>query len=464
MGKPRVPSPPLDAQVGQNAGGAPGRPAPPHRSPQGPGALRGEAIDFGDVADQASLALELDTPQTRTDKAFFDDFGARDLGESFEDLPNLDADLELATDARPSPTQPQQVAPPNAPASTRKKPVLSTQQAAEAFTREAQELRDLAGFGDTPGGYVSCARYALHVAVRLFVLRKEVKRVQQHAQNATAQYHAALASLGQALVAHEKTPPYQKFAGLFSAIYTAESQVHRVDQSLAQAQAETAVRVSALEQKRALFEADMAPLLEKEREAERAHKETSEQLRRAQGLEKRVEIELRALSEATVEVDANKLKALQEKLAERRQAVAAVLVDTENAQAHLGRMQRDCAQKRREIQGTDDEKRKLEGAARAQASAIGKEASATTQAHQDALRALAEAALGADLVEQHLPQTKSVAEARILCEEAKLSLDRYERARKLYHRKSVIKGAVLWGVLIVLGVFALTLHARVTPT
>lgn len=450
---------------------APPRPVPAMREPPRPpvpgapasSGQNGPALEFAGPDEHGAMdlggpALELDPVGRRGAGAKLLDFGTRDLSD-LDDMLAPSLQLELA-DALPRArtAEPLQTKTQTKAQAKAKKPLLSTQQAAEAFTHEAQELRDLAGFGDTPAGLVGCARYALQVAVRLFVLRGEQKRVIQTQKAAESEYHRALSKLGLSLMPQENALSFRSLASQFSVVHAAERQVAGTHEALAQVHSETEALLSQLSEKRARAEAELAPKLAHEQSLQEVHKQTGEALRRAQAMEKRVEIELRALAEATAAVDAAKLSALNAQLTQRKHDVAGAIAEAERAQAALGQAQRENAAERRAIQLIAEEERKLSASEQARASQVGKQAQKAGEGRDAALQALAQTATDAGLVDTRSAESQAVAAAALLLDEAQDALDRYARALKLYHRKSVYKGVTLWVVMIVLAVVALYLH------
>ena len=400
-----------------------------------------------------------------------DAFGDRDLGnEGFDGAMFGDQALELDESAKPRPAARAKTAPRSnpapAPAAAAGTPrVRSHGNAAmgssvpkDANPNVLTALQEIGGFGDPPTGLVSSGRYAIHVGLRLLALRKERRRILAALQQAEGTHRTSLEQLGETLLAHGSTQS-QALKTFVDAVGAAQSQVSQADQSLSQAREETRGALAELEKTRQALEQEVAPFIEGERVAQAAVRKAEEDVRRAQAGVKRVEIELRALAEATTPANPAKVAELEKLMEEREEAVEGFQAALGAVKQRLTEAQRELAVKRGAVDAVDAQRRSLESGAQAKESAIGKQTHAAGEAYRTALRGLAEAARERGLAVGPASQAdERVEETATALDEARSALDYHDRARHLYDHAGARQGTVLLVVIVVLGILLLLMH------
>jgi hypothetical protein len=397
----------------------------------------------------------------------FDSFGARDLGDSAFDDPTA-LELDDVVPARPSAArQPSPQAPQaqghaaTPPRSTLNAAVGSTVPK-DANPNVLTALQELSGFGDPPTGWVSSGRYAIHVARRLWALRRERKVRVRELARAEEAHRGALEGLAEAMIGNG-TARVPALKDVLGPVEAARDQVSQADQSLSQAREQARDALAQLDRTREGLLQELAPFVDAERAAQAAVKRAEDDLKRGQAWLKRVEIELRALDEAEAAPMPAKLAELEAQREQRSQAAAGFQATLETLQAKLAQAQHELAQRKQAVDAVDEQRRALQSGAQAKESAIGQQTQAASDSYRNALRGLAEAARQRGLTGQAAPAEVRVEESLVRLEEARSAVGMIDRARDLYDHAGVRNGVVLFVVLIVLGTLALMLHTGAEP-
>ena len=386
--------------------------------------------------------------------ADMDGFGTRDLGDdAFGDGALLELDEPVPRRAPPGPAA-------RAPAARDNAAVGSTVPK-DANPNLLVTLQELAGFGPPPGGLVSSGRYAIHVGLRLLALRKERKRVLSTVTEAEAEHRSALERLGEEL--STRAQGVQPLKSQLDAVSATLQQLSRADEQLSQARDESRVALAELARSRAALEQEIAPFVEAERVALGALRKAEEDLKRAQAWLKRVEIELRALQEAEVEADPNKVAALEQQRSQREDSVAAAEAALAPLQEKHGLAKRELSAQRARLDAVDQQRRGLEAGAAERETSIGKQTQAAGDEHRTALRNLAEAARERGLTGGGEREARVDASARHL-EQTRTALDHVERARDLYDHAGVRNGVLLLVALLGLAVAVVLFGPALDPS
>ena len=316
-----------------------------------------------------------------------------------------------------------------------------------AERKEAQRVAALADYGEVPRSLLACVGYAARVASRVLKLRSERAAVRLDVQQRAEAHHTALVKMGAQLMAlgDRRLEPLRSQV---ARVLDERGKVDQAGQSVAQLRSESQRALKPLLAKIGEQEQKLAPFQEAERAALAVQRKADEEVRRAQALHKRVEIELRALSEASTS-DPAREAALTAQLAQRSAAVAELLSALARANDALGRSRRELALELGGITVLQEQQRQLESAARAREAEAEGQRKAADGAYALSLRELAEAARTQKLsaLVQELELEVQGREAAL--QEAGETLVRFDRALVLYDRTSVIKGASLLAALVI---------------
>lgn len=425
----------------------------PPRAGQKPerGLGRATSVDLDGDSD-AGFSFELDTAPVSpvrgqgVPQAAAFDFGTRDLGDGLDDV-DTSAAPDLDVDVAPPPR-----------AARAERPQAPEPPKAQPSGTAQKEDTELPEFGDRPTSLVGCVPYAVRVATRLLALHGERKRIAEQVERLRAEHHAALSAMGQALMALGTDPRLAPLRDKVARVHDATAERSRADQGVSQARAEHQAAMAALEREAEQLKQALSPYLEAERAAEQAHKKADENLKRGQAHQRRVELELRALSEA-VNVDPSRTAELKVQLEDKKQIVASLQQAMEQATAALGEARRELALRRGSLDALEDRKQQLLAQARAREADAQHMAQAAEGTYTAALRALAEAAREQNLSHLASAQLTAVEDLEGVLKEAEGALERNARARTLYHRPSVIKGVLLVLTMIALAIVALKMHS-----
>jgi hypothetical protein len=321
--------------------------------------------------------------------------------------------------------------------------------------KEEQLANELAAYGDDPETIGECVKYAIHVVRRLMALKREREKCSKDASGLEADHNTALVEMGQALMTMGADPKLTPLRSRVAAVHDANAKVTSADQTMSKTKEANLQAVQQMERQANELRAGLAPFVAAEQSADHAHKLAEEEVKRAQAHVKRVEIELRSLSDAKAPGDAAKLEELKAQLEQRRLAVQDQQRLAEGAAQALGQARRDLAMRRGTLDSLEEKKKQLIEEAKKREAAVEEHAKEAEGTQSAALRALAAAAIEQklqDLVEDRYLWVKEVEEA---LSEARKVVKRYDRALTLYDRSSVIKGFSIMGGLALFFIVAL---------
>jgi hypothetical protein len=449
--------------VPANANGAPGRGGAPRNLTLADSDLGGPALEL-DLAPQPAGrrssprqavppgAAKPDGAKTiahNSNASVLDSFGENSLGDDFEDgnfakLPALD--LEQVERRSGDRVVVREATPQSA----------KTKQANEAS--ELELSRTLAGFGDAPGGLIASVRYALHVTRRLIALRGERAAQELQVQQRAQEHNAASAAMGQALMAIANQPSMEPLRSKVARVHDERAKVEKAGVHMERTREDNQRVAAALEQEATALRQKLEPFLVREKEAAEAQRRADEEVRRAQAMQKRVEIELRALNEAGAQPDSPRLVALEMQLTQRRGVVGALLETLGSANEVLGQARRELALSRGSLDAVEEKQKRLMAAVRAREAEVEGQKRAADGAFEAALRELADAARLQKLEALVQPAADGVRQSEAALNEAGNQLMRFDRALKLYAGSAVFKGYALMVAIVALGIAAWVLR------
>jgi colicin import membrane protein len=307
------------------------------------------------------------------------------------------------------------------------------------LAKEEQAARELGGFGDGPENIVESVKYAVHVARRLLVLKKEREKATLDYKGLEGDYHTALVEMGQALMAMQTDPKTAPLRSRIAAVLDANHKVTSADQTMSKTREANLQAVQRLEKEAEDLRTSLQPFMEAEQAAERAHKRCDDEVKRAEAHIKRAEIELRSAIEAKSE-DNTKVEDARAALELRKIS----LNDLENARAQaaqvLGLKRKELAVQRGTLDSLEEKKKALLEEAKKREAEVEQHAKEAEGTQAVALRGLALYCIEQKLQELVADRYEWVKEVESACGEAKKVVVRYDRALTMYERNEVIKG------------------------
>jgi hypothetical protein len=323
--------------------------------------------------------------------------------------------------------------------------------------KEEQAARELAGFGDSPENLIENVKYAIHVARRLLVLKKEREKVSLDANGLEADYHTALVEMGQALMTMQTDAKAAPLRSRIAAVIDANAKVTTADATMSKTREANLQAIQNLEREAAELTKALTPFMEAEQAAERTYKRCDDEVKRAEAHIKRAEIELRAAIEAKTET--TKVEDARAALELRKIS----LNDLESARTQagqvLGQKRKELALSRGNLDRLEEKKKELQEAAKEKEAEVEQHAKEAEGGHAAALRSLALYCIEQKLQELVPERHEWVKEVEGAYTEAKKVVKRYDRALTMYERPDVIKGWALMGGVLLLFVAALVVLA-----
>jgi hypothetical protein len=413
---PRAPTPPA---------GIPRAPTPPAGIPRG--ALAASAPSAGATSAAAALAN------------FGNASALDDFDEGFAQLPQLDVEqVERRSGDR---------------VATRE-PVADTR---ENELNEADAIQALARFNDPPLGLIASIPYAFHVAGRVFSLRKERALALEQQRLRADEHKAALVALGQALLTSATDKRMEPLRSKVAHVHDERAKVERADQGVERTREGNQRALNLLRSEAEHLKEELQPYVAAEQAALTVQRKADEEVRRAQAMQKRVEIELRAL-EAAAAVDEARIDALNSQLEQRQTAVQALAAPLAQATEELGKARRDLALKRGALDVNEEKQKRMEAESRARELEAEGHKHAANGAFEAALCELAEAARKLKLDALAPSNAAGVKTSESALEAAGFVVVRFDSALKLYDRKAVLRGFAMTAGIIALAVVALILR------
>lgn len=331
---------------------------------------------------------------------------------------------------------------------------------AKAATHKEHEIvAALAGYEPKPTSLTGCVKYAIHVARRLIVLRKEREKAEKDAAGLEADLNTAFVEVGQGLMALQTDPTLAPLRTRVAAVLDAQSKVSDADHTMTKTREQNQQAVAALDREAAEMRQNLQPFLAAEQAAVQAHKKAEDEVKRGLAMQRRIEIELRALTDATAVQDPARAEDLRSQLDERRGVVAGLTVEMERMASQLGQARRELGLKKGVLDSIEDRKKRLVDEFQKKESEVEQKAKAAEGGHAAALRSLAETAREQGIAQQIVPDKLAwVEEVEGVLADAHKVVFRYDKALTLYDRPSVVKGWATVGglvfVLLLLGVIA----------
>jgi chromosome segregation ATPase len=327
----------------------------------------------------------------------------------------------------------------------------------ETELSEADAVRALARFNDAPDGLIASVQYALHVTGRLFSLRKERAVALEQQRKAAEEHKAALVALGQALMAQAADKRMEPLRSKVAHVHDERAKLERADQSVERTREGNERALNLMRSEAEHLKEELEPYVAAEKTALDEQRKADAEVRRAQAMQKRVEIELRAL-ESAVTADEAKRDALHAQLEQREETVTALTAALAEANEALGKARRDLALKRGALDLNEEKQKRLEAESRARELEAEGHKQAANGAYEAALCDLSETAKKQKLDALAPEQTAKVKASGAALEAAGLLVLRFDRALKLYDRRATVRGFLMIAGFIALVVVALVLR------
>lgn len=362
-----------------------------------------------------------------------------DFDEGFAQLPQLDVEkVERRSGDRVAAKEP-------------------VDEALENERKEAEAVRALARFNPAPAGLLASAQYAVHVTSRLLALRKERAAAVEQQRLRAEEHKAALVALGQALLTKAADKRMEPLRAKVAAVQDERAKVERADQGMEKTREGNQRALSLLQSEAEHLKEELQPYVAAEKDALAAQRKADEEVRRAQAMHKRVEIELRAL-ESAASVDEKRIDALSAQLEQREAAVQMLTSGLALATEGLGAARRDLALKRGTLDMNEEKQKRLGAENRTRELEAEGQQKAANGALQAALCELSESARKQKLEVLAPEQAGKVQASERALEAAGVTVLRFDRALKLYDRKAALRGFALMAGVLVLAVVALILR------
>jgi hypothetical protein len=330
-------------------------------------------------------------------------------------------------------------------------------EALENERKEAEAVHALARFQPAPDGLLASARYAVHVTSRVLALRKERATAIVAQQKRADEHKAALVALGQALMAKAGDKRMEPLRSKIAHVHDERTKLERADQGVEKTREGNQRALSLLQSEAEHLKEELAPYVAAEQEALAVQRKADEEVRRAQAMQKRVEIELRALESAAA-VDEKRIDALNAQLEQRVAAVQMLSSGLALATDGLGKARRDLALKRGALDVNEEKQKRLEAESRARELEAEGHKQAANGAFEAALCELSDGARKLKLDALAAEPAAKVRTCESALESAGITVLRFERALKLYDRKAALRGYALMAGVLALAIAALILR------
>jgi hypothetical protein len=336
-----------------------------------------------------------------------------------------------------------------------------TRDAKAEAQKEFSIVAQLASFGDVPSDLIGSARYAVTVLRRTMALKRDQQKAVRDTQGLEADLNTALVEMGQAIMAMKSEPQVAGLRSQIAMAIDAQAKVSDADRSMSKTREQNQQLVAEMDKQAAELQKLLEPYLRNEQAALDAHKKAEEEVKRAQGLQRRSEIELRALGEAGAVQDPIRVEDLKGQLEERRAAVQKLTVVLEQASTALGATRRELALKKGALDALEDKKKKLLDETHKKEAEAEQKAKAAEGSHSAALRTLAESARTSGLAPKVVPEKNEwVSDVESAVQDARKIVQRFDRALKLYDKSVVTKGWITIGAIALLFIVAIVLGVR----
>jgi len=308
---------------------------------------------------------------------------------------------------------------------------------------DERAARVLAGYGEARTG-LDAARYLLHVGLRMVALYRERRDIEQRASELAASYDKALLDLGRALLDDQAVRAHDGLRDRVLLVLTKQGELTASEQSSQAARAHEDQALDALTQTRAALEAELAPYLSAEKRAEAAHQKVETELKRKKAKLQRAEIELRALTRASVPPPPDRVEAIEAERQVQQSELADLQAALAESLAALGRARRELSLHRGGLDNLEREEAQKQSESRARGRGHEEQVARAEHALSAALCALAEAADGFGLAHSAAEQVAGLRASEGALDLVVDQLARYDRALTIYDREAVLRGGAIW--------------------
>lgn len=304
----------------------------------------------------------------------------------------------------------------------------SIEQAPDRMHRAAK----LADYGYADDGALGATLYATRVLMRrgtLLLARRRLEGALTTAQHAMTE---ALLPLGKSLCGRQDDRSLNELAPMFEAVEAARREARDKDTAREQLRASSANVQKEIDDSRSHSETAASRIRAQETELAAQETQLRMQLKRAQGLLQRCDIELRALQTAVTPADPNKVQAILKQRQERDGEAQAIQARLTALLSELGETRRSLASARGVM--SDLESKGRDQAARHQ-KVDRKHAKFAAKAHsvlESSMVDVAAAALDKDLVDLSSEEGLAVAHARSRVAELQHQVDDHVAADAAY--------------------------------
>lgn len=318
----------------------------------------------------------------------------------------------------------------------------------------------LADFGFADDGVLGATLYATRVLQRRLTMLLTRRRLEAELKLAQQALSATLTPLGKALCEQQDDRGLNELAPMFEAVEDARRAARDKDTAREQVRVSSANVRRDIDDGKATSEATASRFRAQESELAARETQLRTQLKRAQALTQRCEIELRAARTAAVGPDPNKVAAIVQQKAEREAEANTLNGQLTTLLGELGEVRRSLASARGVMSDLDGKQR----AQQAQHQRVDrKHEKHAKRAHSQlevALSDLAAAAVEKDLVDFTTPEGAAVAHARTHAEELQHQVDDHLAADTAYEPEPYTTGVRVLGGLAVAGVLVIVLAFR----
>ncbi len=325
----------------------------------------------------------------------------------------------------------------------------SSQRPSNRVTRSGRPLederraRELAAYGVAEGG-IDPARYVIHVAQRMFALWRARQPIERQASALADAYEDALKDLGRALL---DDPAVRAHEGLTERVVLVKTRQGELEK----AQADTAALLeretgaaAELDRQVGELKAALAPFEQTERDAEAVVAKADAALKRQKARLQRAEIELRALTKASVPPPAERLQSISGEREQQQRDLDGLQAALHEATSALGRARRELALRRGALDEMERKRRQQESATRAHVNGHAADVARAEHALSAVLVSLAEAADAVGLAHGAREQVLNLRASEQALDEVVDQLAMYDRALRIYDREAVTTGAAMW--------------------
>jgi hypothetical protein len=314
---------------------------------------------------------------------------------------------------------------------------------------DERAARKLAGYGEAKSG-LDAARYSLHVALRMVSLYRERRDVEAEASERAAHYDKALLDLGRALLDDQAVRAHEGLRDRVLLVLTKQGELEATERASEAARAHEDEALSDLKKKRAAVEAELEPFLQAERRAEDTQQRAEAELKRKKAKLQRAEIELRALTRASVPPPAERIDAIEAERQVQLSELTELQTTFVEATAALERARRELSLRRGGLDAVEREERARQSESRARGRGHEEQVARAEHALSAALCALAEAADAVGLAHSAAEQVAGLRDSEVALDAVVDRLAHYDRALTIYDKEAVLRGAAIWaGVIVV---------------